>query len=304
MKNTSKILLSLALPLVSFSVGAQSSSLMENGTFELHGAQTSPAVVTENVPFEVVITGYNLGGTALDVASEEYGEYEVSVEGSDILLDYLGPGGTCLDPTPPLPGNVPQRRVFKMPGIAAGDYTLKTRYRFDYSCSDIELESEQDIKVYAASNTRLTVTLETPSAHLIASGVGLIRGWACYAFNREGYGSMLGELAYQIDDGPLQPLSYGTARGDTSTACGENNTRTGFGAVIYWGLYKAGQHDFRLYVDGQESAYTRFEVASSNNGFLKGIDASYELQGFPEVGNAVTVEWSEADQNFTITDFR
>lgn len=131
---------------------------------------------------------------------------------------------------------------------------------------------------------------EVPSQDSVQSGVGLIRGWACDADRVE----------ISIDGGDLVPLAYGTTRGDTESIC--NDTNNGYGMVMAWGLLGEGTHRMQTFVDGEQISDVQFEVAGIGEEFAKGLNGTYELQDFPAPGESVTIEWSEAAQNFIIVD--
>lgn len=134
----------------------------------------------------------------------------------------------------------------------------------------------------------LGVNPEVPQDGSVQSGIGVIRGWACEAERIE----------IQFNDRPRMQLAYGTSRTDTREVCGDSNN--GYGAVYFWGHLGAGLHTMRTYVDDVLIETVDFEVASLNDEFATGLEASYELDDFPEPGQSVTVQWSEADQNFII----
>ena len=131
---------------------------------------------------------------------------------------------------------------------------------------------------------------EAPSQNSVQSGVGLIRGWACDA----------NKVEISIDGGDRIPVAYGTTRGDTKSIC--NDTNNGYGMVMAWGLLGEGTHRMQTFVDGTQIADVQFEVAGIGKEFAKDLSGVYELQDFPALGESVTVEWSEAAQNFIIVD--
>lgn len=131
---------------------------------------------------------------------------------------------------------------------------------------------------------------ETPQHGSIQSGIGLIRGWSCDATSVE----------VSFDDEPRITLAYGTVRADTEAICGD--TDNGYGAVFAWGLLGHGTHRMKTFINNIEVADVEFEVAGLDMPFVRGLSASYLLEGFPGPGESVLVEWSEADQNFIIVE--
>lgn len=137
-----------------------------------------------------------------------------------------------------------------------------------------------------------TGVLETPSVGSSESGVGLIRGWFCNAETIE----------IQIDDFNRFPAAYGTPRSDTTGPCGDSNN--GFGITFNWNLIGDGPHTIRAFADGVQFADLDFNVTTLGVNFLTGVSAAYRLDGFPTVGHETIISWSEAHQNFIITDFQ
>jgi len=129
---------------------------------------------------------------------------------------------------------------------------------------------------------------ESPAQHSIQSGVGLIRGWACDAER----------VQIAIDGGARIPVAWGTSRADTAGECGDADN--GYGMVIAWGLLGTGVHRLRTFVNGTAISEVEFAVQSIGDGFVEGLAGRYRLDGFPEAGQSVDVEWSEPDQNFRI----
>lgn len=155
----------------------------------------------------------------------------------------------------------------------------------------------QDLDSRLIGSFNLTVTAEntgfipeTPQAGSIQSGVGIIRGWACDAKKVE----------IQFDDKPRIAISYGTSRGDTIGRCGDENN--GYGMVVNWTALGKGSHQMKTFIDDNQVADVTFEVAGLDEDFIAGLSGTYQLEDFPAPGKSVTVEWSEADQNFIIID--
>ncbi len=154
-----------------------------------------------------------------------------------------------------------------------------------------------------ASPPHLTsALLESPSQGSSESGVGLIRGWVCAA-NR---------IEVSIDNGPRMVAAHGTNRPDTASVCGRTNT--GFGLTYNWNRVSNGIHNLRAFADGVEFGNVNFAVTTLEVEFLRNIVNKARLLGFPgtrarnAVGQAeeaeatTTLQWSEADQNFMITN--
>ena len=132
-----------------------------------------------------------------------------------------------------------------------------------------------------------TGVLENPQSGSFHSGAGVISGWRC--------------VAEQIDveiDGVLFQAAYGTSREDTRTMCGDADN--GFGLLVNWNLFGAGQHEVRALADGVEFARGNISVTTFGVEFLNGVSGQYALSDFPELGRTTTVRWQEPIQNFVI----
>ena len=132
-------------------------------------------------------------------------------------------------------------------------------------------------------------TLENPASGSTQSGIGLISGWVCEAEKVE----------VAITDGPTYTAGYGTPRGDTSSICGDSDN--GFGVLLNYNTLGTGTHTATLLVDGVESGTTSFNVLRMSTGeFATGLTKTATLADFPSAGHSVTLEWSQAQQNFNI----
>jgi hypothetical protein len=130
--------------------------------------------------------------------------------------------------------------------------------------------------------------LESPQQGSFESGIGLIRGWACEA----------SRIEVQVDTGQRYPVAYGTNRGDTVAACGDSNN--GFGLTYNWNLAGDGEHTLRAFADDTEFAAVDFSVTTLGEQFLVGASGEYDLTGFPQAGDTLTLRWAEPHQNFMI----
>ena len=147
------------------------------------------------------------------------------------------------------------------------------------------------VALSAVPHTAAFAGLETPVNGSVQSGVGLIRGWVC-----EGQ-----EVNIRINGGDPIPAVYGNPRGDTESICGDSDN--GFELLLNWNLIGDGEHMLTAYVDGEVIGTTEFRVATLglDTDFARGLAGTFTLQDFPGAGQATTVEWSEADQNFLIS---
>ncbi|MBI3796352.1 MAG: hypothetical protein HY268_05185 [Deltaproteobacteria bacterium] len=144
------------------------------------------------------------------------------------------------------------------------------------------------LSISLPSSLRAAV-LENPTAGSFQSGIGLIRGWACEA----------NQIDIVLDDSITLQAAYGTSRGDTKTACG-NNTNTGFGLTMNWNLFSSGLHTVRALVDGQQFGSASFTVTNLGQQFLTGVAKNAVLEDFPQQGKSTQLQWQESAQNFVI----
>ena len=146
-----------------------------------------------------------------------------------------------------------------------------------------------------------TARLESPVQGSSESGIGLIRGWVCQA----------GPVEISIDGGPRLATAHGTDRPDTLSTCGR--TDTGFGLTYNWNRAGDGIHNVRAFADGVEFANVNFSITTLGQQFITDLLSKIRLRDFPgrEAANpqiaaddesATTLQWSEADQNFIITN--
>lgn len=269
---------------------------------EIHSVQQHPAIVTADQEFEIHVSGYNVGFEGSEIFTVP-SSLSVQVDGNKVLLQALG--SVCFQPHPPLPANDrPQSRRYRVPGLPEGTYTIEFTI---HQCSSAPVVGQATVIVYPVLEP-LDYFQESPRAGQVVSGVGVVRGWACYTklegdLFPDSDGGNIGRVTYQVDSRPVIEIPYGSSRTDTSEICGRENTRTGYGAVTYWGIYGTGEHTFTLYVDGKAVESFEFSVAAQPGGFQKGLEGEYELSDFPTPGESVRVKWSQADQNFIIVEF-
>jgi hypothetical protein len=272
----------------------------EEGTYELLGVSTQPAVVSAGQNFVLVFSGYNIDLPA---------DATYTIEG-DVIRVTGGEWscfGTGQPPHPP--NNRPTIVTVPISGLPAGTYQVAGDWAED--CHNHVTSIEAEITVFPNSQT-MKFFHESPAAGDVVSGVNVIRGWACYP---EGKGQ-IGEVTYTIDDFDEYhfPLPYGSVRQDTVEVCGLEDgdlAKTGYGGVVYWPtIANEGDHTLTIYIDGKEVDSLRFTVASppptsvpEDVGYRKGAAGEYIIDGFLGTQESVNIRWSEADQNFIIVDY-
>ena len=76
----------------------------------------------------------------------------------------------------------------------------------------------------------------------------------------------------------------------------------GFGLTVNYNFnLGSGEHTATLLVDGVESGTTTFSVLAMSTGeFATGLSKTATVADFPKQGHSVTLEWSQAQQNFNI----
>ena len=131
--------------------------------------------------------------------------------------------------------------------------------------------------------------LENPSPASFQSGIGVLSGWVCDAE----------EVVIEIDELPLV-AAYGTSRADTAGVCGD--TDNGFGLLFNWNLLGDGEHTVVAVVDGVELGRATVTVTTLGEEFVRRAAGRCMLGDFPTPGEAISLTWQEAQQNFVITD--
>ncbi|WP_299976902.1 hypothetical protein [uncultured Pseudoteredinibacter sp.] len=135
-------------------------------------------------------------------------------------------------------------------------------------------------------------SLESPGNNSIEGGVGLLRGWTCEDAK---------EVQVVIDDFEPIRMITGGARSDTSQVC-KNEGNNGFGSIIFWGNYGLGEHQARLFIDGNLVSTHNFTIAGASAEFLTGVSRVAYVNDFPDAASKTLVQWSQANQNFVIRD--
>ena len=134
--------------------------------------------------------------------------------------------------------------------------------------------------------------LGNPAPGSYQSGIRVISGWVCEAE----------VVVVEIAGAYRLTAAYGTERTDTAEHCGD--TDNGFGVLFNWNRLGDGEHTMRLLVDGEEWATAAFMVTTLGEEVRRGVVHTAEVADFPAEGEAVTVEWQEAQQNFVVTGVR
>ena len=135
--------------------------------------------------------------------------------------------------------------------------------------------------------------LEVPGGHSFQSGIGVISGWVCEVEQVE--------IVIEQADGTVlrQGAAYGTERLDTLDVCGD--TDNGFGLLFNWNRLGDGVHAVRALVDGEELGYATVQVTTLGEEFARGLGGECVAEDFPGVGETVTLEWQQGQQNFVVT---
>ena len=150
-------------------------------------------------------------------------------------------------------------------------------------------EGPQLVGIPSVPAASLTGFLENPAPYSFQSGIGVISGWVCEAEEVE---ITLGAL-------PPQIAAYGTERVDTARDCGD--TDNGFGLLFNWNLLGAGEHVVVARVDGEELGRATVRATTLGAEFLRGVAGECVVEDFPTLGETVTLEWRQGQQNFVIT---
>ena len=137
--------------------------------------------------------------------------------------------------------------------------------------------------------------LGNPAPASFQSGLSVISGWVCEAETVE--------IVFEngvTGESFTEQAGYGMSRTDTVGKCGDSDN--GFGLLWNWNKLGDGQHTVRTRADGVEFAWSTFTVTTLGEEFARGLQGEAALVDFPTAGQAVTVEWQEAQQNFVITN--
>jgi hypothetical protein len=137
--------------------------------------------------------------------------------------------------------------------------------------------------------------LENPPPGVVSfqSGVGVVSGWACDA----------DRVDIVFDNIHTLQAAYGTARGDTSSDCGDADN--GFGLLVNWNLLGNGTHTVRALVDGEEIGSATVVVRTF--GFQILPDGKTDICRIPHVPvqeKDTFVQWQQSLQNFVIVDIQ
>ena len=135
--------------------------------------------------------------------------------------------------------------------------------------------------------------LENPGPNSFQSGIGVLSGWVC-----EGETVEI-EITPEGGEVSRHVAGYGTERLDTQDACGDTNN--GFGLLFNWNLLGDGEHAVVAYVDDEELGRATVRVTTLGEEFLRGAAGACVVPDFPTVGETVTLEWQQNQQNFVIT---
>ena len=143
--------------------------------------------------------------------------------------------------------------------------------------------------------------LGNPGPNSFQSGIGVISGWVCEA--------EAVAITITAADGTVHRLeaAYGTERPDTArlptgeVVCGD--TDNGFGVLVNWNEFGAGEHTVRALVDGEELGHATVQVTvvDEEEPFVRGLMGECTVADFPTAGQTTTLEWQQTQQNFVIT---
>ena len=161
------------------------------------------------------------------------------------------------------------------------------------------LASGADAQIQAIPTTPTTPTPTAPQARLenpypgsYQSGISVISGWTCSS----------GVITLELNGIHILEPAYGTGRGDTAGACG-NDGNNGFGLLFNWNLIGDGQHTIRALADGVEFAQSTFTVTTLGEEFVQGASGQAIVLDFPSPGERVRLVWQEGIQGFVLAPF-
>ena len=132
--------------------------------------------------------------------------------------------------------------------------------------------------------------LESPANGAFVSGIGFISGWKCDA----------GNITVRLDGGGHIPMATEQPRADTRLACGP--VHNGFITQVNWNYLGAGTHTAVAYDDGVEFARSTFTVGSTDEEFLRGVEAECLVPDFPTPGENGRFVWNESTQHLELAE--
>lgn len=151
-----------------------------------------------------------------------------------------------------------------------------------------------DYLQYKDTNDSFFYNLETPEENGNVTGIGVIRGWACWNAPR-----IIHKVSYQINERKPVEIPYGSSRADTKDVCNDK-INNGFASTINWNQLGDGTHSIRFFVNDELIEQRSFNVNGISDTYIRGLSGQYEIKDFPEEGKTATIEWSEKDQDFIL----
>ncbi len=133
--------------------------------------------------------------------------------------------------------------------------------------------------------------LENPQNDSFESGITAITGWHCNAK----------VISFTIDGQNIGNAGIGTPRLDTALVC-DGNINSGFSYLLNYSNLQTGPHTVKAFADGVQFGQATFTVVRiQQQTFLTGAPTiPVVIPNFPGAGQAVTLQWSQAKQNFAI----
>lgn len=139
--------------------------------------------------------------------------------------------------------------------------------------------------------------LENPGIYQFMSGILVFSGWVCDVT------SDIHMVIKGTDATETIPVSYGTDRADTETACGDIDN--GFGALWMVNRIGSGPATAELWIDDELAVSVSFWVTKpSEQNFNSTASGEFTLPGFPDLTKDTVVIWQAADQNFSIKEVK
>ncbi len=138
----------------------------------------------------------------------------------------------------------------------------------------------------------LVGALELPADGSYQSGIGIISGWVCNVQRVD--------IKIKTGKGGTfhWPAAYGAERPDTASVC--SDLYNGFSLPVNWNLLGDGTHTLEVRADGVELGRATVTVTTLGAEFVRGVEKTFTLEGFPSPGESVEIQWSQSLQNFVI----
>ncbi len=153
------------------------------------------------------------------------------------------------------------------------------------------------LALYPPEPAHTIVVIENPLFESAQSGISVISGWVCDAESLRLFITPAGNWYEHL---VVTGIPYGGDRADTESHCGDRDN--GFGLLFNWNTLGDGEYYVMVETDDGRFSWAAVTVTTLGEEFRRGLEGTWEVDGFPDPNSSVTIEWSEALQNFVIVE--